>query len=424
MVGMLEILGYAIVAGTAAQVALGLFGTWRRGHLERRSFAAEARLFERQVELSLRRAEAERDLTVNSWSGYRKLKVVRKIREAEDVHSFELAAHNGRPLPQYLPGQFLTFQVRIPGQVKPLVRCYSLSDAPADVSPDGGCYRISVKKVAPPEGTDCDPGIVSSYMNDIVREGDILDVRAPSGGFTCDPASDQPIVLIAGGIGITPLLSMLNSVCRGQTEREVWLFYGVRNRNQHAFAGHIAELRQLYPTLHVVICYSRPTGECVLSRDYDRPGRVDLALLKECLPSSNFAFYLCGPAAMMENLAEDLREWGVPAGDVRVEAFGAATVRSQPHEASDPVVQPGVEIHFDRSGKTLSWDGSAGSILALAESHGVALESGCRAGHCGTCVVAIKAGEVDYVAEPATVAEPGTCLACMAVPRGRLVLDA
>ena len=106
MVGMLEILGYAIVAGTAAQVALGLFGTWRRGHLERRSFAAEARLFERQVELSLRRAEAERDLTVNSWSGYRKLKVVRKIREAEDVHSFELAAPaaiSARPVPD-VPG--------------------------------------------------------------------------------------------------------------------------------------------------------------------------------------------------------------------------------------------------------------------------------------------------------------------------------
>ena len=420
MTGMLEILGYAIVTGTAAQVALSLFGTWRRGLLERRNFAAEARLFERQVELSLRRAEAERDLTVNSWSGFRKLTVVRKVREAEDVHSFELVAHNGRPLPQFLPGQFLTFQARIPGQAKPLVRCYSLSDAPGD----GGRYRISVKKVPPPEGTDCDPGIVSSYLNDVVREGDILDVRAPSGGFTCDPASDQPIVLIAGGIGITPLLSMLNSVCSGLTEREVWLFYGVRNRNQHAFAEHIAGLRQLFPTLHVVTCYSRPTGECVLSRDYDRPGRIDLALLKEHLPSTNFAFYLCGPAPMMENLGDDLREWGVPPGDIRVEAFGAATVRSQPAEGRDRATQPGAEIRFDRSGRTLSWDGSAVSILALAESNGVALESGCRAGHCGTCVVAIKSGAVDYVAEPAVAAEPGTCLACMAVPRGKLVLDA
>lgn len=418
MTGLLETLGYVIVAGTAAQMVLGLFGTWRRGYLERRSFAAEARLFERRVELSLRRAEAERDLAANSWSGFRKLKVVRKIREAEDVHSFELVAHNGRPLPRYLPGQFLTFQFRVPGRAKPLVRCYSLSDAPSD----GGPYRISVRKVPPPEGVSCDPGIVSGYLNDVVCEGDILDVRGPTGSFVGDPASDQPVVLIAGGIGITPMLSMLNAMCDGQTEREIWLFYGVRNRDQHAFAGHIAELRRLFPTLHVVTCYSRPTEACVEGQDYDRRGRIDLALLKEMLPSTNYAFYLCGPAAMMETVAGGLREWGVPSDDIRIEAFGAATVRHQPSER--PAVEPGVEVRFERSDKTLAWNGSAGSILALAESNGVALESGCRAGHCGTCVVAIKAGAVDYVAEPAVIPEPGTCLACMAVPRGKLVLDA
>lgn len=420
MIEVLEALGYVIVAGTAAQVALGLFGTWRRGRLERRSFAAEARLFERRVELSLRRAEAERDLTVNSWSGFRKLKVTRKIREAEDVHSFELTAHNGRPLPRYLPGQFLTFQFRIPGRAKPLVRCYSLSDAPSD----DGRYRISVKRVPAPDGGAHEPGIVSGYLNDMVREGDILDVRAPSGAFTSDPASDQPIVLIAGGIGITPLLSMLNAICDGRTEREVWLFYGVRNRDQHAFAKHIADLRRLHPTLHVVTCYSRPTEACVIGQDYDRPGRIDLTVLKESLPSSNYAFYLCGPAAMMESVAGGLRAWGVPSDDIRVEAFGAATVLRQPNDHPVAAPEPGVEVRFDRSDKTLSWNGSAGSILALAESNGVALESGCRAGHCGTCVVAIKAGAVEYVAQPAVVPEPGTCLACMAVPRGSLILDA
>lgn len=420
MSGILETLGYVIVAGTFAQMALGLYGTWRRGYFERRSFAAEARLFERRVELSLRQAEAERDLAVSSWSGFRKLKVVRKVREAEDVHSFELTAHNGRPLPLYLPGQFLTFQFRIPGQSKPLVRCYSLSDAPTD----GGRYRISVKKVPAPDGAACDPGIVSGYLNDLVNEGDILDVRGPTGAFTCDPAADHPIVLIAGGIGITPLLSMLNALCNGQTEREIWLFYGVRNREHHAFAEHIAGLRRLYPTLHVVTCYSQPTEACILGQDYDRPGWIDLALLKDVLPSTNYVFYLCGPAPMMETVAGGLRDWGVPPEDIRVEAFGAATAHRQPSERPAAGAEAGVEIRFDRSGKTLHWDGSAGSILALAEGNGVALESGCRAGHCGTCIVAIKAGAVDYVAAPAVVPEPGTCLACMAVPRERLVLDA
>ena len=420
MAGVIETIGYVIVAGTAAEMALSLFGTWRRGYLERRSFAAEASLFERRVALSLSRAEAERDLTVNSWSGFRKFKVARKIREADNIHSFELVAHNGRPLPQYLPGQYLTFQVRIPGQTKPLVRCYSLSDAPGN----DGRYRISVKKVPPPPGTEHASGAVSSYLNDVLREGDILDVRAPAGTFHCDPASDQPIVLIAGGVGITPLLSMLNSVCSTPTEREIWLFYGVRNRPQHAFSEHIAGLRHLYPNLHVVTCYSDPTEACVPGQDYDHAGRISLEILKANLPSTNYAFYLCGPAPMMESVSGELRDWGVPADDIRIEAFGAATVQRQPSERPASASEPGIEIRFDRSDKVLAWDETAGSILALAENNGVVLESGCRAGHCGTCVVAIKAGEVDYVAEPAVTPEPGTCLACMAVPRGRVTLDA
>lgn len=420
MIGVLETIGYVIVAGTAAEVALSLFGTWRRGYLERRAFATEARLFEHRVEASLRRAEAERDLTVNSWTGFRKFKVVRKIREADDIHSFELVAHNGRPLPQFLPGQYLTFQIRMPDRAKPMVRCYSLSDAPGQ----GGRYRVSVKKVPPPSGTPYEPGAVSSYFNDVVQEGDILDVRAPAGTFHCDPASDQPMVLIAGGIGITPLLSMLNMVCSGPAEREVWLFYGVRNRRQHAFAEHIDGLRQLYPNLRVVTCYSRPTETCRLGVDYDRPGRIGLDLLRSELPSTNYEFYLCGPAEMMESVATDLRDWGVPKHDIRIEAFGAATVRSRPSEHPATQPEPGTEVRFDRSEKTVAWDPRAGSILALAESNGIAIESGCRAGHCGTCVVAVKTGAVEYVSEPTVSPEPGTCLACMAVPRGRLTIDA
>ncbi|MEQ8813210.1 MAG: 2Fe-2S iron-sulfur cluster-binding protein [Thalassobaculum sp.] len=417
MIGMLEAVGYAIVAGTLAEAAVGLAGTWRRGALERRSLAAESKLFERRLELSLRRAEVERDRAVNTWSGYRKLKVIRKIREAEGVHSLELAAHNGRPLPPYQPGQYLTFQVRVPDHPKPLIRCYSLSDAPGQ----GDRYRISVKKLGPPSGADCGPGLVSSYFNDTVQEGDILDAGAPAGVFVCDPAADRPVVLIAGGIGITPLLSMLNAVCTGPGERDVWLFYGVRNRGQHAFAAHLADLRRLYPALRTVTCYSDPTAECVQGEHFDRPGRIDVDLLKAHLPSNNYAFYVCGPAPMMETVTADLRAWGVPPEDIRVEAFGAATVRRQP--SGRPVAASGVEVVFDRSGKTLAWDGSLGSILDLAERNGVALESGCRAGHCGTCVVAIKDGVVDYVVQPVVTPEPGTCLACMAVPTSRLVLD-
>ncbi len=418
MIGVLEAVGYAIVAGTAVEALLGLSGTWRRAVLERRAAAIETGLFERRVEMSLRRAEAERDLAGGTWTGFRKLKVASKTLEADGIHSFELVAHNGRPLPPFMPGQYLTFQLRIPGHPKPLVRCYSLSDAPGQ----GDRYRISVKKVEPPAGVDCAPGVVSSYFNDVVEEGDILDVRAPSGAFCCDPVSEQPLVLIAGGIGITPVLSMLNAVCADPGEREVWLFYGVRNRRQHAFAAHIAGLRKRYPSLHVVTVYSDPTPDCVEGEDYDRIGRIDLEVLKAHLPSSNYAFYICGPAPMMEVVSSDLRAWGVPSEDVRIEAFGAATVQRQPHESA-AIPAGGIEVVFDRTEKTVTWDGSLDSILDLAERNGIALESGCRAGHCGTCTVAIKEGVVDYIAKPVEVPERGTCLACISVPKSRLVLD-
>lgn len=419
MIGLLEAAGYAIVAGAAADIAVGLAGRWRRSRLARRSVAAEASLFARHAELSLRRAELERDRAVNAWSGYRKLTVARKIPEADDVHSFELAAHDGRSLPGFLPGQFLTFQIRIPGRPKPLVRCYSLSDAPGR----NDRYRITVKKIGRSRQGGEPPDAVSAYFNDVLQEGDILDVRAPAGSFHCDPAADDPLVLIAGGIGITPLLSMLNAATAEPSDREIWLFYGVRDRRQHAFARHLGDLCRLRPNIRLVTCYSQPTADCVSGRDYDRTGHIDRALLNSYLPSNNYTFYLCGPAPMMDVLSADLRDWGVPAGQIRTEAFGAATVRRQLPAGPRPAVAGDAQIVFARAGRTLSWDPACGTILELAERNGITIESGCRAGHCGTCAVAIKDGVADYVAQPVITPEPGTCLACIAVPAGRLVLD-
>lgn len=417
MIGLLEAAGYAIVAGTAAEVAVGLTGAWRRNRLELRNAAVEASWFERHAGLSLRRAQLEHDRATNSWSGFRKMTVARKIREADGIHSFELVAHDGRPLPSYLPGQFLTFQVKVPGHAKPLVRCYSLSDAPGR----GDRYRVTIKKILAEPETGGAPGTVSAYFNDVVQQGDILDVRAPSGSFHCDPTMETPLVLIAGGIGITPLLSMLNAVTAEAVDREIWLFHAVRNGRQHAFARHLSDLRHLHPNVRIVTCYSEPTAADVLGRDYDCAGRVDRTTLQSFLPSSNYTFYVCGPAAMMEAVSADLRDWGVPAHDIRIEAFGAATARRQPREI--PVPASDVDVVFARTGRTLAWNGACASILDLAECNGIAIESGCRAGHCGTCLVAIKDGAVDYIAPPAATPERGTCLACIAVPTSRLVLD-
>jgi ferredoxin len=131
---------------------------------------------------------------------------------------------------------------------------------------------------------------------------------------------------------------------------------------------------------------------------------------------------------MMEELTKGLADWGVPDTAIFYEAFGPASVKraAKPPEKAGETSQPeaGVDVTFAKSGRTLVWDGKTPTLLEFAEQHGVPMDSGCRAGNCGTCVVAVKAGAVDYLAGHGASAEPGTCLACVCKPREKLVIDA
>ena len=157
-------------------------------------------------------------------------------------------------------------------------------------------------------------------------------------------------------------------------------------------------------------------------RDHLHSGYVSVDLMKDLLPSNNYAFYICGPPPMMESLIADLKEWGVPGSDIHFEVFGPATIKKT--KAEPPArAAPAVEVVFARSGKTVQWNSSADSLLDFAEDNGIFIESGCRAGSCGTCITAIKSGEVIYVAAPGLPVEDGSCLTCVSVPKTTLTLD-
>jgi hypothetical protein len=358
-----------------------------------------------------------------AWSGFRKFRVEGKVLEAESCCSFYLAPHDGRPLPAYLPGQYLTFRLQIPGQSREVTRCYSLSDSPDH----SDYYRVTIKRIPPPRGvSDAPAGLVSSHFHDRIQVGDILDVKAPSGHFHLNIESRTPVVLVGGGIGVTPALSMLNYLVSSPGRREVWFFYGVRNGQEHILKDYLREIAEQHPHIHFVACYSDPLASDRAEEDFHFAERVSVDLFKRVLKVNNFEFYVCGPPPMMESLTKGLAEWGVPEEHIHFEAFGPASVKkiAKP-ETKGSVDTSGVEVNFVRSNKTVLWSEGAGTLLELAEAHGIRLDSGCRAGSCGTCVTAIRDGKVDYLGgNPDFDIEKGSCLACVAVPRGALSLDA
>jgi ferredoxin-NADP reductase len=409
-----ELAGLAIVLTALTYAAIALvFGFIRR---LRAAAADEAKLcfFRDKAALHLEAARVERDRRTHSWDGWRKFFVTDKVEQAEGIWSFELKPHDRRPLPSFAAGQHVTLRLRLASQANPVVRCYSLSDSPLDHSR----YRITVKRVD--RHHNGRPGLASQYLCDSVSVGDILDLQAPTGQFVLDPSSERPLVFLASGVGITPLLSMLASLTAHRSRREVWLFYGVRNRDFEAFGDELRQLDRDHQSFHLVVCHSQPPKDTVAGQDFDHEGRVDISLVKETLPSNNFGYFLCGPPAMMNDLRTGLTDWGVPESDVRFEAFGALSTISDQDK-------PGVEaceVVFDRSSTVCQWRPQDGSLLELAESNDVGIDAGCRAGSCGSCITAVKEGEVHYTIDPSNQPEPGSCLACIALPKGRLVLDA
>ena len=409
---------------TLAYLGFLAHGAWRHQARMAQLYEDERAMLRARLDLiATPVAKVAAEKSQAAWSGFRKFRVEGKVLEAESCCSFYLAPHDGRPLPAFLPGQYLTFRLQIPEQPREMTRCYSLSDSPDH--PD--YYRVTIKRIPPPpKSTDVPPGLVSSHFHDRLQVGDIVDVKAPSGRFHLDVNSRTPVVLIGGGIGVTPALSMLNYLIAAPGKREVWFFYGVRNGREHVLKDYLREIAEQNPQVHLVLCYSDPLPGEEPEKDYTFSERVSVDLFKRVLEVNNFDFYICGPPPMMESLVKDLSEWGVPEERINFEAFGPASVKRLPKAESAQVADTaGVEVSFVRAGKTVPWSNATGSLLELAEAHGIRIDSGCRAGSCGTCITAIRVGQVDYPSgKPDFDIEKGSCLACVAVPKGALSLNA
>jgi ferredoxin-NADP reductase len=359
------------------------------------------------------------------WQGKRKFRVVSRAFENinRDICSFYLEPNDGRSIPQFRAGQFLTFSVPVPGQAEPVIRCYSLSDGPDEQNH----YRVTVKKIdAPcnsPEGTP--PGRSSSFFHNHMQPGAMIDVYSPTGSFCLDEASEKPVVLIAGGVGITPLVSMLKRLIATKTTREIWLIYGVRNKSEHAMYEYLQTVARETYNLRTIVAYSKPSNSCRHTVDYHVRGHITEELLRPILEGRDCDIYLCGPAPMMKSLTGAFKNMSIPDENIRFEAFGPAsrTTTTTPAKHPKQMQQQTFLVEFARSGKKLSWLPGSGSILELAMANGIKARCGCRQGVCGTCAIALQNGSVKYERRPDKSPPSGKCLPCIAYPQSDLVLD-
>jgi nitric oxide dioxygenase len=245
--------------------------------------------------------------------------VDRVVPESEVITSFYLVPRDGGPIMAFRPGQYLTFQLDIPGHGQ-VVRNYSLSCAPGQ-----DAYRISVKREgAPDDAPDAPAGVASNYLHDQGGPGTLVRVSAPAGDFFLGAQDSRPLVLLSGGVGLTPILSMLDTLVAQGGQRDIWYVHAALSGRHHAMKQHLKEVVANHPGVRSIVFYEFPTPEDVQGRDYDEPGRITMAWLKQTVPLAEAEFYFCGPKGFMRMLAIGLRALDVPGERIHFEFFGPA----------------------------------------------------------------------------------------------------
>ncbi|MDQ3330195.1 MAG: FAD-binding oxidoreductase, partial [Planctomycetota bacterium] len=247
------------------------------------------------------------------WNGYRPFVVDRKVRECEIVTSFYLKPQDGGPLPAFKPGQYVTVNIEHP-TTPTSPRNYSLSDRPGR-----DYFRISVKREP-----GSPPGLISNYLHDKIEAGDVLSIGPPCGEFKIEveQVGSRPIVLISGGVGLTPMLSMLNTLADRGVDVPIHFIHGTRNSSTHALGDEVRRIAAERPNVRVHVVYSDPLAGDEVGTHCDHVGLIDVPLLEKLLPGMDGEFYLCGPKPFMACLYHGLMEHGVPDAQIHFELFG------------------------------------------------------------------------------------------------------
>jgi ferredoxin-NADP reductase len=350
------------------------------------------------------------------WEGA--LRLAKVFVETPEVRTFRLIVPSGTTLPfEHLPGQFLTLRLNIDG--RDVRRSYTIASSPTRTA----YCELTIKRE--------ERGFVSRHLHDVVREGATFNVSAPAGRFTFTGAEAEEIVMIAGGVGITPLMAKIRYLTDIAWPGKIHLVYSVKTEGDIIFRSELEELQRRFHNLQVDVTVTREASGGWTGKR----GRLSAAMLASIVPDiARCRVHLCGPTEMVEPLKKALRELGVADGQIKSEAFGSpsrklsnGSTAPMPKESEDTNgILSTASIRFARSNKRLAGVGTR-TVLELAESQGVAIPYDCRSGVCGQCKTGLLSGSVVMAAEDAL--DPvdranGVILACQARCRDDVVVDA
>ena len=311
-----------------------------------------------------------------TWAGA--LQVARIFRETSTVKTFRMVSTDRRRLPfTFKPGQFLSLTLPIDGER--VRRTYTVSSPPTRTS----YVEITVKREV--------EGVASHYLHDRVQEGDLIEIHALSGNFTFTGDESHGVVLIGGGVGITPMMSVLRNLTDAAWEHDVWMVFAVRTPHDIIYEKELTYLQERHPNFHLHIVVETASG----TGWQGSTGRVTAELLSGFIPDlSSHRVYLCGPAPMMDAVRAMLEGLGVPRDQVLTELFSTPVDQIERDEAA--ALARGAcaaRVEFRLTGKTVPVTATQ-TVLDAAEAAGVKLDYSCRTGTCGTCRVKLVLGTV------------------------------
>lgn len=239
----------------------------------------------------------------------RRFKLTRRVPEAQGITSFHFSPTDGKEVWPFTAGQHLPISVTLPGRAEAISRSYSLSGDPGATD----SYRLTIKREP--------KGVVSRFLHDALREGAEIIASEPAGDFTL-PQSDQPVVLVSAGVGVTPMMAMLHSVMAEGRNHPMWFVHGARNGSEHALRDEVSQLVAQIPNAQARIFYSQPAATDVPGVDYQSRGRITPQALIDLNAGPNAFYLLCGPGPFLSDIKTGLEGLGVPAQNISYEVFG------------------------------------------------------------------------------------------------------